>query len=299
MDRLVWFRDPDSNSGGVIKDMKIKITNCKRFAFAVVTLLMGTGLLTANTAIAQEAKSVANPDKYMIRLSSYYVDRASTSFTVLDSSGFGVGISFDKDLGVDTTDAVARIDGYYRFNDRHRLEFGRFTVDRDGTQTLTVELDIGDETFLIDETMTSSIEYTITKVGYAYSFYHSPQVELSLAAGLNITDYDLSYFGSNGGGDAIGVTAPLPLFGLQMAYAISPKWSVRYLSEAFYIEIEDSLKGTLLNSELSIEYKAFKNFAIGLGITRVSTDFEVDDDDWRGDFNDSHRGYLVYGSLYF
>jgi hypothetical protein len=147
--------------------------------------------------------------------------------------------------------------------------------------------------------MTSSIEYTITKVGYAYSFYHSPQVELSLAAGLNITDYDLSYFGSNGGGDAIGVTAPLPLFGLQMAYAISPKWSVRYLSEAFYIEIEDALKGTLLNNELSIEYKAFKNFAIGVGVTRLSTDFEVDDDDWRGDFNDSHRGYLLYGSLYF
>jgi hypothetical protein len=147
--------------------------------------------------------------------------------------------------------------------------------------------------------MTSSIEYTITKVGYAYSFYHSPQVELSLAAGLNITDYDLSYFNGTGGGDAIGVTAPLPLFGLQMAFAISPKWSVRYLSEAFYIDIEDTLKGTLLNNELSIEYRALKSFAIGVGITRVSTDFEVDDDDWKGSFTDSHRGYLLYGSLYF
>ena len=279
--------------------MRITKNICKPLAFTAASLLMGAGLLSGNLANAQEAKSVANPDKYMIRLGAYYVDRASTSFTVFDSSGIGVGISFDKDLGVDTTDSVTRIDGYYRFNDRHRLEFGRFTVDRDGVTNLSTELKIGDETFAFDETMTSSIEFTITKVGYAYSFYHSSQVELSLAAGLNITDYDISYSGSSGESGASGVTAPLPLFGLNMSYAFSPKWSVHYLSEAFYIDIEDSLKGTLLNSELSIEYKAFKNFAIGAGTTRVSTDFDVNDDDWKGSFNDSHRGYLVYGALYF
>jgi len=279
--------------------MRIQYNNCKPLIFTIAALLMVTGLLSGNTADAQEAKSVANPDKVMIRLGAYYVDRASTDFLVLSSMGTGAGVSFDKDLGGDTTDSVARIDGYYRFNDRHRLEFGSFTVDRDGVTTLTVDLDIGDEMFMATETLTSNIKYTIAKVGYAYSFYHSPQVELSLAAGLNITDYDIGYSGSNGTSGASGVTAPLPLFGLQMTYAISPKWSVRYLSEAFYIDIEDSLKGTLLNSEFSIEYKAFKNFAIGAGATRVSTDFDVNDDDWKGSFNDSHRGYLVYGALYF
>ncbi len=280
--------------------MRITKNNCKPLAFTAAGLLIGAGLLSGNTANAQEAKSVADPDKSMIRLSAYYVDRASTSFTVLDSSGLGAGISFKNDLGGATTDSVARIDGYYRFNDRHRLEFGSFTVDRNGVTTLTVDLDIGDEKFLINETITTDIKYTITKVGYAYSFYHSPQVELSLAAGLNITDYDIRYRNDNSStSGASGVTAPLPLFGLQMTYAISPKWSVHYLSEAFYIDIEDTLKGTLLNSELSIEYKAFKNFAIGAGTTRVSTDLDVNDDDWKGSFNDSHRGYLVYGALYF
>ena len=265
-------------------------------AITAASILIGAGLLTGNTANAQEAKSVAFPDKFMIRLGAYYVDRANTGFTVLSSTTVaGVGISFGKDLGGDTTDSVARIDGYYRFNDRHRLEFGSFTVDRDGEKVNI--LIIGDE--MLMGTITSNIKYTITKVGYAYSFYHSPQVELSLAAGLNITDYDISYSDSFGSGDAHGVTVPLPLFGLHMTYAISPKWSVRYLSEAFFIDIEDTLKGTLLNSELSIEYKAFKNFAIGAGTTRVSTDFEIDDDDWQGSFNDSHRGYLVYGALYF
>jgi len=279
--------------------MRITKNICKPLAFTAASLLMGAGLLSGNTAYAQETKSVANPDKYMIRLGAYYVDRADTDFLILSSTGTGAGVSFEKNLGGDTTDSVARIDGYYRFNDRHRLEFGSFTVDRDGVTTLTAVLNIGDETFAINETVTSNIKYTITKVGYAYSFYHSPQVELSLVAGLNITDYDISYSGSSGESGASGVTAPLPLFGLQMTYAFSPKWSVHFLSEAFYIDIEDTLKGTLLNSEFTIEYKAFKNFAIGAGTTRVSTDFDVNDDDWRGSFNDSHRGYLVYGKLYF
>jgi len=275
--------------------IRITKNNWKPLAITAASLLIGAGLLSGNTANAQEAKSVAFPDKYMIRLGAYYVDRASTDFLVLDSNGVGVGVSFEKNLGGDTTDSVARIDGYYRFNDRHRLEFGSFSVDRNGFTN--IDLKIGD----VDLTgnITSNIKYTITKVGYAYSFYHSPQVELSLAAGLNITDYEIIYSSTSGSSDAVGVTAPLPLFGLQMTYAISPKWSVRYLSEAFYIDIEDTLKGTLLNSELSIEYKAFKNFAIGAGTTRASTDLDVNDDDWKGSFNDSHRGYLVYGALYF
>ncbi len=276
--------------------MRITKNICKPFAFTATSILMGAGLLSGNNAYAQEAKSVAYPDKYMIRLGAYYVDRADTDFLILSSIGVGAGVSFDKDLGGDTTDSDARIDGYYRFNDRHRLEFGNFTVDRHGEIFAT--LTIGDTVFL-DETINSNIKYTITKIGYAYSFYHSPQVELSLVAGLNITDYDINYSGSSGTSGASGVTAPLPLFGLNLSYAFSPKWSVHSLSEAFYIDIEDSLKGVLLNSEFNIEYKAFKNFAIGAGTTRVSTDFDVNDDDWKGTFNDSHRGYLLYGKLYF
>ena len=276
--------------------MRITKNNWKPLAFTAASILMGAGLLSGNTANAQEAKSVAFPDKYMIRLGSYFVSRADTDITVLSSVGAGTSISFSKDLGGETTDSVPRIDGYYRFNDRHRLEFGSFTIDRNGTTTTSVT--IGDPPALTG-TITSNIEYTTTKIGYAYSFYHSPQVELSLAAGLNITKYDISYSGSTGGSGSNGVTAPLPVFGLQMTYAISPKWSVRYLSESFFIDIEDTLKGTLLNYELDIEYKMTKNFAIGAGITRVSTDFTVDDDDWQGGFSDSHRGIMLYGALYF
>ncbi len=137
------------------------------------------------------------------------------------------------------------------------------------------------------------------KVGYAYSFYHSPKVELSLSAGLNITSYDLKFNDGTNKVESADVTAPLPMFGLRMGYAITPKWSVEYVSEAFFIDIEDTLSGSLVSYELSTEYKLFKQFAIGAGLARLSTNVEINDDGWKGSVSDSYRGYRVFGTFYF
>lgn len=95
------------------------------------------------------------------------------------------------------------------------------------------------------------------------------------------------------------VSVPLPVFGLRMGYAITPKWSVHYLSEAFFIEIDDALDGALLNYEISTEYRLFKHFALGVGIAGIGLDVDVNDNNWRGSVSDSYDGYNVFGTLYF
>jgi hypothetical protein len=167
-------------------------------------------------------------------------------------------------------------------------------------RTLALDLTIGDENFSASETIRSEIDYTLYKLGYNYSFYHSPKVELSISAGLNITDYALSFTDSSGAKvEKADVSVPLPMFGLRMGYAITPKWSVRYISEAFFIEIDDAISGALLNYELSTEYKLFRNFALGIGLARFGADVDVTDDNWNGSISDSYRGYNVFGTLYF
>jgi len=137
-------------------------------------------------------------------------------------------------------------------------------------------------------------------VGYAYSFYHSPKVELSITAGLNITTYDLTFTDDTGNkAESAGVTAPLPMFGLRMGYAITPKWYVFYIAEAFFIDIDDTFKGALVSYELSTEYRLFKHFALGAGFARLGTNVEVASDDWNGSVSDSYSGYRVFGTFYF
>ncbi len=262
-----------------------------------------TSVMAAGNAVAaeDEAPGVAFPDKYMLRLGAYYVDGSDTQFSVVSPIGVGTVIDYQRDLGGENRDTIPRIDAYYRFNERHRIDFTAFSIDRKGSRTLAIDppIIIGDIEYS-GETLNSEIKYTLYKLGYAYSFYHSPKVELSFTAGLNITSYDLSFSNSTGDkAEAAGFTAPLPMFGLRMGYAITPKWSVNYVAEAFFIEFEDKLKGALVNYELNTEYKLFKHFAIGAGLARMGTNVEVNDDDWKGQVSDSYRGYTFFGTFYF
>ncbi len=263
-------------------------------------LLLALACVGATPAEAGSHGSGITTDKAMIRGGSYYVDQATTDFTVLSSGGAGGGISFSDDLGGERRTTIPRIDAYYRFDQHHRIDFSTFSIERDGPVLLAADLDIGDEAYVVNETILSSINYDLINVAYSYSFYHSPQVELAFTIGLNNADFDISYQLESGGkADANGASAPLPLWGLRMAYRINQKWSINYLAETFYVELEDTFKGSLINNELNIEYRLLEQFTLGAGLTRVASDLKVRDSDWKGSINDSHRGFLVYAAFIF
>ncbi len=265
-----------------------------------IAVMASTSIIKNVIAEENEELTVAFPDKWMVRLGAYIIDGANTQVSVNSAIGLGAVIDYQKDLGGEDGDTIPRIDGYYRFNERHRIDFTSFSIDRKGTRTLAVDLEIGDEIYSASETINSDIKYALYRLGYGYSFYHSPKTELTLTAGLNITEYDLSFSLDDGSkAESAGVTVPLPVVGLRMGYAITPKWNVRYVSEAFFIDIDDTFRGAILNFELNTEYRLFKHFALGAGLARIGVNAEIDDEDWRGKVTDSYRGFNLFGTFYF
>lgn len=280
--------------------MKYLNSTARRMFMAACPIILAPVCLSNHALADTESPVYAFPDKWMIRAGAYVVDGADTQISLNSDVGLGTSIDYQRDLGGEDGDTIPRIDAYYRFNMRHRIDFTAFNITRAGERTLALDLTIGDENFSASETIRSEIDYTIYKLGYNYSFYHSPKVELSISAGLNITSYDLKFSDSTGAKvETADVSVPLPMFGLRMGYAITPKWNVRYVSEAFFIEIDDALRGALLNYELSTEYRLFKHFALGVGLARIGLDVDVNDDNWRGSISDGYRGYNVFGTLYF
>ena len=267
------------------------------FAMTAVTLY---GLLPQIAIAASEFENEAFPERFMFRLVSYNIDQADTDIAVLKKEGIGAGFSFTDDLGGDSSASVPRIDAYYRFNQRHRIEFTNFSLRRNGRKLLEIEVDLEDQTYNVGDTVVSEIETELIKIGYGYTFYHSPRVELSFTAGLNITKYDFQYALADGSeaGDS-RVTAPLPMFGLRMGFAITPEWSLQFMTESFYIEIEDTYSGAFTSSEVDIQYRVADHFVVGAGIARFNTDLTSRDEDWRGRIADSHRGIAIYGSFYY
>ena len=270
----------------------------------IVSLFAASAISVFNISnvYAEEEITVAFPDKWMLRIGSYFIDNSNTKFSMnSDLGGIGTTIDYQKDLGGESKDTIPRLDAYYRFNERHRIDFTAFSIDRKGTRTIDINppLDIGDETYS-GETIDSEIRYTLYKLGYQYSFFHSAKVELGVSAGLNITGYDLHF--SNSAGTKVassGITVPLPVFGLRMGYAITPKWSMHYVAESFFIDIEDSFKGALFNYELNTEYKLLKHLAIGAGVARIGLSADIDKGDWDGSVSDSYTGYTLFATFYY
>ena len=241
------------------------------------------------------------PDKFKILLGAYIVDDTNTEVAINSPIGnIGTTINMQRDLGADDKLSVPRLDGYYRFNDKHRLDFSWFNVAREGTKTTTFEIKVGDETFAVNDVVVSKVDTTFLKLAYGYSFYKSPKVELSFIAGLNMLDYSVVVDNQTTGRvEAADVTAPLPVFGLSMAYAISPRWLVHYKVETFYIELDNEIRGSLLNTELGVEYRLFKNMGLGLGLSRFALDAKVNTSSYSGSLADLYRGANFYVSAYF
>ena len=274
-----------------------RYTKSMVMSFFVVSIV---SVSLCKSVIAEDEVTLAFPDKWTIRAGAYIIDNADTSVAVFSDVGIGGGINFTDTLGGEDSGTVPRLDVLYRFNKKHAIDFSVFSIDRQGSTTLTVDLDIGNETFFASETLNSDIKYTLYRIGYNYSFYHSDKVELRLTAGLNITDYELKFEVVNGGKlEKADVSVPLPLFGLRMGYAITPKWYVNYVAETFFIEIEDAFKGSLFSYELNTEYRLFKHFSLGAGFARIGVDADIDDDGWKGRITDSYRGFTAFGKFYF
>lgn len=277
-----------------------------RYRRQLHTLLLAPGLmffsaLCPGAAAADEHDGdLAFPQKFMFRIASYSVQDADTNLAVASSSsGVGVGYSFTDDLGGEDSVTIPRIDAYYRFNDRHQIIFTAFTYKLDGRKVLDIDVDLEDESFQVGQTLVSDIRYSLIKVAYGYSFYRTDRVELGVSAGLNINSHEFDFELADGSqGSSSDVSAPLPMFGFRMSYMMTPKWSLHYVTEAFYIRIDDALAGSFTTTELDIQYHFNPKFALGAGLSRHSTNLKADDSDWKGRIADSHRGLLVYASLY-
>ncbi len=262
------------------------------FGLCVIGLLLSLSFMAVPVVAAEDG---AFSNKFIFRLAYYSVSDADTDISVLNENGIGTGVNFSGDLGGESTATIPRIDMYYRFNEKHRIDFAMYTIKRHGNELLQIDIDWEDQSYSIGERIVTDIRFDLLKLGYGYTVYHSPKVEINVTAGLNITGYDFDYRLANGSkAGTSDASAPLPMFGLRVSYALTPKWSIHYLSETFFVDFENELTGAFLNYELDLRYRAGENILFGVGTARLSIDLKSDAEDWRGRIADSHRGILFY-----
>ena len=228
-----------------------------------------------------------------IALGMFITDRNTKGRLDSETLGRGTLISVEDDLGLDSSQAVVRIDGYYRFKPRHRIDVSIFDLSRDTTATIERTIQFGDEIFDVDSTVATDFDLTIYKVAYTYSMLIRDAGYLGVTGGLYTISSKIGLNGSNTGQFEVGeLTAPLPVIGLRGDYQLTPRLMLRGSAELFAIEYND-VDGSLTDFYLGLDYHFSNNFALGLGYNGVSLDVNAARRDFRGTLDWTYDGVLL------
>jgi len=247
-------------------------------------------------------------DRFKLSAGGFSVFRYDSIISLTARSvGLGVSFSPEDSLDLDPKQTVVRLDGRYRFSERHALTFSWYSITSDGARLLEDDIEwvdlIGNQIVIPAGTgITSSLGYDIYKVGYLWSFYHNDKVELSVGGGLHLTAAEVRLNAattvSSVGLRSAEATVPLPVVSFKMNYDITPKLDWYLQAELFSIALGD-WDGTYSDVQLGMEYRVFQNLGLGIGLASSSLKLIEDTRSVRFDFENRVTGVYLFATGHF
>ena len=150
-------------------------------------IVLALGLLFAGPSVvsAEETTTSEMTDKLMIRGGWAYVFGATANVSVGGPAlGIGTNIDLTNTLGVDTCTDAFRLDGLYRFNDRHAIGLSWYRVGLSGEKSPTRIFSSETKLSSAGAATQTSLSFNIYRLLYNYSFYRNEKVELGVSPGL-------------------------------------------------------------------------------------------------------------------
>jgi hypothetical protein len=272
----------------------------------VLLISASASIFASSQAYAEETKLT---EKFRIALGGYTIPSMDSTVSLTETSlGAGASISPQDTLGLDTEQTVLRLDGYYRFNNRHALTYSWYSISSDGNKSIEEEFRWVDEngdtvTIPIGARAQTQLDYDIFKIGYLWSFYHSSKVELGAGAGLHISkismglDVSDSTLGPIDTKD-VKTTVPLPVLSFGLTYGVTPKFHWYLKSEVFAIAIDD-WEGVYTDGTLGLEYRFWEHIGLGAGFSSNALKITEKTGEYKFTFDNRITGLLLYVAGYY
>lgn len=245
------------------------------------------------SALAQAPQSGLLDGKFDFRIGGQIFTRFTTALRV-DSETSGTQFSLEDDTNVEETITIARLDGRYRFTNRHSANFSYYDIDRVGSGNIGLDVDWGGVLFPNGIAVESRFRQKILKLSYAYTFLIRPRGVVAVSAGLHTVRIDTGLRAGDGTRETSNTAdAPLPLFGLRGQYRFGDKWRFVGSMEFFDVSTGD-LRGIFSDTLLTVEHDTWDRFGLGFGINTFGFDVRAGDEDLRGIIDTSFDAFVVY-----
>lgn len=223
----------------------------------------------------------------------------------------GVTINAEELFDLDSSLTVFRAEAMYRpgKSRRHQLDFTYASYDRDGSATLTEEININGNTIPVGAEVDSVFNFDIIRGTYSYALLQDQRMRIAIGLGVYAipVEYELEARSPSGRTKVEGAdtTLPLPALALRGDFQLIPKLFLTTGIDVMYLNISD-FKGSLLDVNVGLEYRPWKYFGFGIGYNGMSVDAEAESSDsnypgadFVGSVDVRFSGLMLYGKFVF
>lgn len=234
-----------------------------------------------------EARPLATPinDRFAIR-ASYFPGSVSTDLRLDDSQGIpGTPLSAEDELGLRDKPNQVRVEVLLRILERHRLRVDFFNLRRRGDAVLTRDIAFGDQTFAVDDRVLSNLDWKMLNFTYLYSIIHKQRFELGGGVGIHLFQGEArARVPARLIREEQSGAVAFPTMALDATLRIAKRFSVNARANYLSGHIDGST-GKISDYHADVQYRWKRNFALGLGYSKMKTDLDiVDSSDLAGKF---------------
>ena len=214
--------------------------------------------------------------------------RVDTTVQINSEIGIGSTLLLEQLFSLPRERNYPRLQAYYRFSRKHRLDFRYLRVSAAGTNTANEEITVGPLTFELGATIGARQETRFGAVEYRYAFVNDGRAEAGLSAGLGIIDLDLEIFGEIGvipgpiltASERVNETIPLPVAGVYTDFSLTRRLFLSVEGLLFAANY-DRYSGNVSDVRAALRWYPAKLFGFGVAFNRTRIDVDVERD--RGD----------------
>jgi hypothetical protein len=237
-----------------------------------------------------------------------FVLESDTEVRLDGEAGQGTDIDWERDFGKRGDQTRFRIDGFWRFAERHKLRVLWFNSSRSRRQTLSDDIEWGDVTYPVDAEVRAEFDFDIYELAYEYAFLRRDTYELSGTIGLHWTTMTLALNGEASvvGGQPVSgtyreegsVDLPLPVIGLRGLWSLSRGFWLDASVQYFTLSIDD-YDGSVQDYRVAVLWQPKKWLGLGVGYNQFGVDVDVDKNRFEGSLDWTYKGPMIFYSAAF
>jgi hypothetical protein len=257
-------------------------------------------LLAADAAWADSKEADLLEDPFAISLGTYIVG-TNTELRV-NGDEIGDKINLEDTFGSADQNRF-RVDGYWRFADRHKLRFLWFDWRANRRKKIKEDFVFDDVLYEADATVELNNNFAVYELAYEYAFLRRENYELTGTLGLHYTEFGVELKAKlDVNGEPVGkgtakadadVGAPLPVLGLRLLWNMGRNFWLDGSAQYFALTYGD-YDGNLQDYRVGVTWQPRKWMGVGLGFNVFDVNVDVEKDRFDGSLDWSYYGPMIY-----